>query len=206
MASLGGKRSMAGGRAKPSGGELPPDRKRNLDGQLAKAAKAAKRAKLVSEGKAPRSPTNPFEQGNELWKRAKRPGRKRIFEDPQDLWDACCAYFEWATDNPLLEAKLVSYEGANELVAVPRMRAMTLRALCVFIDVDWTVWSHWRLNREDLAPVIAAVDDIIYSRKYEGAAAGMLNPMLVTRDLGLIDRREQTGAVQVIISNDDAEL
>ncbi|SFE41875.1 hypothetical protein SAMN04488523_10749 [Sulfitobacter brevis] len=37
------------------------------------------------------------------------------------------------------------------------------------------------------------VDDVIYTSKFEGAAAGLLNSNLISRELGLTDRQEFTG-------------
>ncbi|MDC9826565.1 terminase small subunit, partial [Devosia sp. ZB163] len=37
------------------------------------------------------------------------------------------------------------------------------------------------------------VDEIIRAQKFEGAAAGLLNPNIIARDLGLADKQELTG-------------
>ncbi len=39
--------------------------------------------------------------GNRFWEQRSSHGRKPIFEDPEQLWEAACEYFEWVTDNPL---------------------------------------------------------------------------------------------------------
>ena len=47
---------------------------------------------------------------------------------------------------------------------------------CVFLDISHDTWSEWRLKRQDLSDVITRVDGIIYTQKFDGAAAGLLNP------------------------------
>ena len=38
--------------------------------------------------------------------------------------------------------------------------------------------------------VIERIEQTVYSQKFEGAAAGLLNANIIARDLGLADRRE----------------
>jgi len=147
-----------------------------------------------------------LQPGSEIWRLVRNPGGKRLYEGPQELWDACVEYFEWVVANPLQEAKLVSYEGVSTLEKLPRLRAMSIGSLCVFLDITAECWSTWRRGRDDLKLVIGKVEAVIFSNKFEAAAAGLMNAGIVARELGLIDKREQTGTVQVVISGDDAEL
>lgn len=41
-------------------------------------------------------------KGNRFWEARSSHGRNPKFESPEALWAACCEYFEWADDNPLL--------------------------------------------------------------------------------------------------------
>jgi hypothetical protein len=106
---------------------------------------------------------------------------------------SCCEYFEWVEGNPLYEEKIIAYEGVATHVDVSKMRAMTLNGLCVFLDVDRKTWDNYRA-REDFASVCAKVDAIIREQKFTGAAAGLLNPVIIARELGLAEKQEVTGA------------
>lgn len=192
-----------------------PRREQALTGGKAKPS-----SKPLTRKKAPPKPPKPvaktihhevgmengIQLGSQLWRLANHKGQGRLYNNPQELWDGCVEYFDWITANPLKESKLASYEGDHQIVEVPRLRAMTIRSLCVFLDIDQQSWANWRKGREDLQPVIAKVEDIIFANKFEGAAAGLLNPTIIARELGLIDKREQSGTVQVTISGEDAEL
>lgn len=131
-----------------------------------------------------------FQPGNELWKLASRHGPLVKFETGEDLWAACCEYFQWVVDNPLHEAKPFAYEGNVTIAQVAKLRAMTIRAMCLHIGVSYASWADWRHSRPDLVDVINRVDDIIYSQKFEGASAGLLAPMIIARDLGLTDKHD----------------
>jgi hypothetical protein len=43
--------------------------------------------------------------------------------------------------------------------------------------------------------VVTRVKDIIYTQKFEGASAGLLNPNIIARDLGLADKKVVDGTI-----------
>ena len=50
-------------------------------------------------------------KGNRFWEARSSHGRKPIFDNPDQLWEACLEYFQWVEDNPLEEEKLFHYQG-----------------------------------------------------------------------------------------------
>ncbi len=134
-----------------------------------------------------------FLPGNRFWEVRSSAGPKPKFADPDALWVACCEYFEWNETSPLHEAKAFAYEGVVSVEKLPKMRAMTIAGLCMFLDVDETTWRDWRSNRSDLSPVISRAEAVIYRQKFEGASAGLLVPNIIARDLGLAEKNEHTG-------------
>jgi hypothetical protein len=191
-----GKNPMTKGKARPSTKPL-----------VKKPAPPKAAPKPKHKGRVASSMANGGLQLNhQLWRLVRNPGGKRLYEDGQALWDACIEYFDWIDANKLKATEVRSYEGQHDLVDVPKMRAMTRQSLCVFLDISISVWDIWKREREDLQPVIEKVEAIIFANKFEGAAAGLLNAGVISRELGLIDKRENTGTVQVTISGDDADL
>ena len=126
--------------------------------------------------------------GNQFWKARSTHGRKPIFADPAKLWEACEEYFQWCFDNPLYEAKLCSYQGVNVLESVPKLRALTITGLCLFLDICENTWANYR-NKDDFLSVVTRAEKIIYEQKFTGAAADLLNPNIIARDLGLAERQ-----------------
>lgn len=131
--------------------------------------------------------------GNQFWKARAKHGRDKIFSSPEVLWEACVEYFEWVGDNPLMEEKVFHTNGVITRAEVSKMRAMTIGGLCIFLDIDQTTWGDYR-KREDFTPVITRAEEVIRTQKFTGAAAEMLNPNIIARDLGLSDKSELTGA------------
>jgi len=129
--------------------------------------------------------------GNKFWEARSSHGRTPIFGSPDELWTACCEYFEWIEQNPLLESEAFAYQGAVTLQELPKMRAMTVASLCIFLDISQQAFGEYR-RREDFGDITTRVDEIIRTQKFQGAAAGLLNPNIIARDLGLADKQETT--------------
>ncbi|MDJ0513027.1 MAG: DNA-packaging protein [Methyloceanibacter sp.] len=131
-------------------------------------------------------------KGNEFWKARSSHGRKPIFETPEALWDACEQYFQWVHDNPLWEAKPFKVGETVEITPLPKMRAMTIGGLCIFLDIDRSTWFDYQ-NRKDYTKVTTRAEEVIRSQKFEGASADLLNANIIARDLGLADKQEHGG-------------
>ncbi len=138
----------------------------------------ADKAKQKNKGGAP--------HGNQFWKARSKHGRDKIFGSTTALWEACQEYFEWVDANPLMERKVFS---TGLKADVPKMRAMTIGGLCIFLDIDQSTWGAWR-KEKDFSPVVAHVDEIIRTQKFTGAAADLLNSNIIARDLGLTDKQD----------------
>lgn len=147
-----------------------------------------------------------FQVGNRFWEQRSSHGRKPIFATPDDLWGACCEYFAWVEDNPLYEMKAFAYQGAVIQEPVAKMRAMTLDGLQIYLDVCVQTWANYRAN-PDFLEVVTRVERVIRDQKFTGAAADLLNPNIIARDLGLKDSSEtEIKGLTVNISGKDASV
>lgn len=131
-------------------------------------------------------------KGNKFWEARSKHGRNPIFGSPEQLWDACCEYFEWNEANPLWETKSYQYQGVPVQDQIPKMRAMTIFGLCGFLDISKTCWDEYKV-REGFGSVTTRAEEIIRRQKFEGAAAEFFNANIIARDLGLADKSELTG-------------
>ena len=158
-----------------------------------KRTPAAKPKKPVA-----RAPAKPGDAriGNQFWKARAKHGRRKIFGCPKLLWDCCVQYFQWVEDNPLLEEKVFHTDGRITRASVSKMRAMTIGGLCIFLDVDQSTWENYRSaeNYKEYFRVITRAEEIIKTQKFTGAAADMLNPNIIARDLGLAEKRDHSSS------------
>ncbi|EBY1476292.1 DNA-packaging protein [Salmonella enterica subsp. enterica serovar Hvittingfoss] len=128
-------------------------------------------------------------KGNRFWEARSSHGRNPKFESGDQLWSACCEYFQWVEDNPLWEMKPFAYQGEVTQEPVAKMRAMTLTGLCLFLDISDDTWRNYR-DKEDLLGVVTRAEKVIYDQKFSGAAADLLNANIIARDLGLAEKKE----------------
>ena len=135
-------------------------------------------------------------EGNQFWQARSSHGRNPKFETADDLWDACIEYFEWVDNNPLETADKVTFQGVGTLMMIPKMRAMTQNGLFLFLGISPQTWANYR-ERDGFLEITARVESVIYEQKFTGAAADMLNPNIIARELGLADKKELSGEVEI---------
>lgn len=149
--------------------------------------------------------------GNDFWKQVKAPtGRPVKFATANDLWLEAIRYFQWVLDNPLYEMKVFQFQGEIVETSVPKMRAMTETAFCLFAGISTETFRSYKKanpeDPEDFSGVSQQIAGIIYGQKFEGAAADFLNANIIGRELGLVDKKETqiTGAsIQLIMPPDE---
>jgi hypothetical protein len=139
-------------------------------------------------------------KGNQFWKARAKHGRDKIFKTPNAMLDAAFEYFSWVENNPL--TKSIVFQGAVSGTE-DLMRAMTIKGLCIFWGVNTFYLNDFVGNLDldkkedkDFSQVINTIKEIIETQKFEGASAGLLNPNIIARDLGLTDRKELSGSVE----------
>ena len=140
--------------------------------------------------------TNDKRIGNQFWKLRSKHGRDKLFETPELLWEAACEYFEWCEENPLYETKAFPYMGEITLEKIPKMRAMTLSQLCIYLGCNEAYFRTFKHqlpdNEKDFNTVIERIEKTIYNQKFQGASADLLNANIIARDLGLKDNQDIT--------------
>ena len=137
-------------------------------------------------------------KGNEFWKLRSKHGRDKIFTTPDIMLQACYEYFEWCEKYPLIE---IDFRGSKiEKIELPKMRAMTMWGLCSFLHVNTVYFNDFEsglkgkddATSKDFSKVITHVRESITNQKFAGAAAGFLNPNIIARDLGLVEKKDMT--------------
>jgi hypothetical protein len=147
-------------------------------------------------------------KGNDYWRNRIRTGAPRRFETPEELAQAFNDYFEYAENNPLKEAQLVKtkvYRDSEEVKVYkrPLPRILTIQGFCAFTGI-WSSILYEYEKREGYKEIIARAKELMYGQKIEGAAAGLFNPSIIARELGLTEKSE-TRVIQEQPLFDDAE-
>jgi len=130
-------------------------------------------------------------QGNQWWRLRAKHGRDKLFATPDLLWDAAVEYFEH-TDKRKWKKK--DWVGKDALeVERESDTPYTISGLCLYLGVDRTFWNQFRAaNHDGFSPIIQAIENIIYTQKFEGASVGAFNANIIARDLGLKEQADIT--------------
>lgn len=135
-------------------------------------------------------------KGNQFWKNADHSNQNLAFDSPEELWEKAKEYFKWCDENPLKEEKLFHFQGKITRDTINKMRAYTQKELCLFIGVNEVYLSQFDEEKagrnKEYAKIITRIRDIIYTQKFTGAAADLLNPNIIARELGLSEKTDHT--------------
>lgn len=145
----------------------------------------------------------PAPKGNKYWEFRNKHGRDFKYT-PELLWEEAIKYFEWVEENPIQEEKGFAYMGVVTKESFNKMRAMTIIGFCLFADIAVHTFNNYKENK-DFIHIISRIESIIKEQKFTGAAAELLNPNIIARDLGLADNLNQQGSMKQTIVVSDKE-
>lgn len=137
-------------------------------------------------------------KNNEFWKMRATHGRPKIFETPEQLWQSACEYFEYMDSKTWVK---VDYKGKNiKRVEIPTVAPYSLKGFCLFVGANERFLANFEKrckqdkedNNKDFIAVIQRIRDIIDVQQFEGATVGAFNANIISRKLGLIDRKDVT--------------
>ena len=134
-------------------------------------------------------------------------GSPRKYFTPQDFLADVIRYFEWVDENPLQEELVFHTRGLITRSQADKMRPYTKQGLATFLGIPVSRLESYKNRQEEgWAEAVEMIEQVIYEQKFSGAAAGLLNASIISRDLGLAEKTEVTGKTTVIIDGDEADL
>jgi hypothetical protein len=153
-------------------------------------------------------------KGNQFWKLRSEHGREKLFESADLLWEAAQQYFNWCDGHPWYKVEAArqgrpmkdedgNLKEPDKLLKVPNVIPYTLSGLTLYLDASERYWSSFRSNirktlddnindtlSEDFLRVIERIETIIKTQKLTGAAVGVFNANIISRELGMADKIE----------------
>lgn len=109
---------------------------------------------------------------------------------PDELWDKAVEYFQWCEKNPWKESKPF---GTGHTATINHPRALTETGFRIFANFSKGTWDNYCSGKdgfEDYLGVTTHIKEVIYTQKFEGAAAGFFNANIIARDLGLSEKKD----------------
>ena len=142
----------------------------------------------------------PFVQGNQLWNRRSKHGRDTLYKNAELLWEAACEYFKSVDDDPFVCEETYTRGKTKDVKKTMHKKPYTLAGLCLYLDCSRGYFKEFKESRDkvkhkDFMLVITRIEETIYAQKFEGASAGLFNTNIIARDLGLVDKVENTNTI-----------
>lgn len=123
-------------------------------------------------------------------KQSRKPSKswyRPVFATPESLLSAAIDYMQWVADTPMIEPRLVSNQGEHELMELPKMRAASQSGFCLHAKLAVRTYQDYK-TLDQFRDVCSTIDEMIRTQKFEGGAAGLLNAVIISRDLGLTEK------------------
>ena len=118
---------------------------------------------------------------------------RTLYLTAQDFLNDCASYFTWAQEHPLQEEKVFQFQGEIVRADIGKVRAFSKRGLCNHLGVPEKRLESYVTRGDEWAEAVEIVEQIIFTQKFENAAANLLNSAVIIRDLGMADKQEFSG-------------
>lgn len=103
---------------------------------------------------------------------------------PEQIFELAKRYFEWAEENAIKASETASFQGRVSEWRVHKARVFTWTGLRLFCGFSETAIHNWR-QQDGFCEVMAFIDSVINEQKYQLAVNGIINPGMVSKELGI---------------------
>lgn len=129
-------------------------------------------------------------------------GRPKKIETPDRFLELFYTFREWYSNQKVITRQLSKI---GEIVEIPHTPPLTWAAFDAWLFehkhiVDSQDYRQNTDNRyEDYKGVVRAINNIMFSQKFSGAACGAYNNNIIARELGLSEKKEveNTGKISI---------
>ncbi|NHZ46713.1 terminase small subunit [Escherichia phage vB_EcoS_IME542] len=110
---------------------------------------------------------------------------------PEEVFDFAVRYFSWAESEAIKAIETAAFRGVVSENLVHKPRVFTLTGLALFMGVNINRFASWR-TEAGYSDVMEFIDNVIYEQKYQLGVAGIINPTIVGKELGIDKPQEIT--------------
>lgn len=132
-----------------------------------------------------------------------RKWERKNFKDPDHFYELFLEYVQYNETDTLTKRDVVrSGDRAGQLLSIQINQPLTWAGFETYLQLKGVLMftKDYRANKnnkyDEYADIISACEAQMYHSKYGGAATNLLNANIISRDLGLIDKVEQSITVE----------
>lgn len=110
---------------------------------------------------------------------------------PEEVFNFAVRYFSWAESEAIKAIETAAFQGVVSESLVHKPRVFTLTGLALFMGVNINRFARWR-TEAGYSDVMEFIDNVIYEQKYQLGVAGIINSIIVGKELGIDKPQEIT--------------
>jgi hypothetical protein len=116
-----------------------------------------------------------------------------LITTPTELLEKAAEYCDYVEATPLQSQNAAVHKGDVTVYQLDKARAMTLKGFAAYLGLT-VPQLRGTDTSEAWNTALAKIEQVFYTQKYELAAAGLLNASIVSRELGLADKVDNTSS------------
>ena len=133
------------------------------------------------------------------WAMRAKMGAPKKIPSPEILWQAACEYFQMRDESPWISQDFIrGGESAGKIIEMEKAVPYTWAGLEDFLREKGLAakLDDYRANKNNsyanFSDILSHITQIIQDQKFTGAVVGAFNPMIISRDLGLTEKTQNT--------------
>lgn len=131
------------------------------------------------------------EVGNKYWQFRGKNGRDFKYT-PEQLWEEAVKYFDWMSNRTWIKKEAVKGRDGADIVDLPTSTPFSLETFCLFADITFQTFRNYETEEthKDFFDIASRIRAIVESQQFEGATVGAYNSSIISRKLGLADKKD----------------
>lgn len=133
------------------------------------------------------------------WAWRAKVGQPKKIPSPEILWETACQYFQMRDESPWVKKDFIrGGDSAGHIVDLETAVPYTWAGLEDFLREKGLAakLDDYRANKagnySEYSDVLSHISQIIFDQKFTGAAVGAFNSNLIAKDLGLVEKTQNT--------------
>lgn len=133
------------------------------------------------------------------WEWRKNTGKPKNLKSPEQLWQVACDYFQMVDEMPAEKQDFIrGGDKAGDIVRLENIQPYTWRGFNDYLREKGLLakLEDYKTNKDgrytEYAEVIASIGDVMFDQKFRGAAVGAFKENIISMELGLSAKTENT--------------
>lgn len=125
---------------------------------------------------------------------------------PSELVDKFAEYVQWCNDNPFKSGKRTDYANGFSDVKENFARRVSISGFLAYIGTDFRWWEELENGKlaEDFSKVKSYIKNYCETSQADMASAGLLKENIISRLLGLADKKAvTTDGVKIVVESQE---